>query len=129
MNILKEGSILEGEVIATRPFGAFIKLPTGHTGLVHISQLADKYVKKVEDVLKVGKKIKVKVLSLKDGKVSLSLKSLSSSASLTEKKEPKFVRKVREKVVSSSFEDMMKKWMRSSEERLSALSAKHKKLK
>ena len=68
------GSKVQGKVTGITNFGAFIGLPGNLTGLVHISEVADSYVKDVNDHLKVGDQIEVKVLSEKDGKISLSIK-------------------------------------------------------
>lgn len=69
-------SIVNGTVMRIAPFGAFVKLDDGVEGLVHISQLSDKRVNKVEDVLSVGQEIPVKVLDVKakDHKISLSFR-------------------------------------------------------
>lgn len=118
MSQLKVGDIVTGEVISTKPFGAFVKLESGQTGLIHISQISDKYVEKVEDELEVGSTVKAKILSIDSvGKISLSIRALST----------KNGRRNSGKKPSADFEDMMKKWLRSSEERLSALAAKQKK--
>lgn len=118
MSQLAEGSVVSGEVVAIKPFGAFVKLETGETGLVHISQISSKFVEKVEDELSVGDTIKAKVLSIdSSGKISLSIKALSNDRP----------RGNRRRGGPGDFEDMMKKWMKSSEERLSALAAKQKK--
>ncbi len=70
------GSIIDGEVSKTTSFGAFVKLSSGIEGLVHISELSDKTVDKVEDVLKVGDKKQFRVISLnqEERKLGLSLK-------------------------------------------------------
>jgi len=70
------GSIIEGIVSKITNFGAFVKLPIGIEGLVHISELSDQQVEKVEDVLKVGQKEKFRVLNVskQDRKLGLSLK-------------------------------------------------------
>ena len=75
------GSIVEGIVSKTTNFGAFIKLPSGIEGLVHISELSDQTVDKVEDVLKVGQKTQFRVLNVskQDRKLGLSLKLTPSS--------------------------------------------------
>jgi small subunit ribosomal protein S1 len=75
------GSIVEGVVSKTTNFGAFIKLPSGIEGLVHISELSDQTVDKVEDVLKVGQKTQFRVLNVskQDRKLGLSLKLTPSS--------------------------------------------------
>lgn len=74
------GSMVEGEVSKIAAFGAFVKLPTGIEGLVHISELSDKQVEKVDDVLKVGQREKFRVINVNRGerKLGLSLKSESA---------------------------------------------------
>ncbi|SFJ46717.1 S1 RNA-binding domain-containing protein [Thermoflavimicrobium dichotomicum] len=125
MSQLKEGAIVTGEVISTKPFGAFVKLESGETGLVHISQISTKYVEKVEDVVQVGAKVKAKVLSIDEkGKISLSMKALSEEKPPRERKGGE--RRGGRRGAPADFEDMMKKWLKSSEERLSALAAKQK---
>jgi len=72
---LEVGQIVEGKVSGVTGFGAFIDLPDGATGLVHISEVARNYVKDINDHLTVGQEVKVKVLSLDEkGKISLSIK-------------------------------------------------------
>ncbi len=71
----EEGVIYEGKVVKTTDFGAFVQLTPGTDGLVHISQLANRRVNKVTDVVKEGDIIKVKCLEVsKDGRIRLSLK-------------------------------------------------------
>lgn len=73
--LVEVGKIVEGKVTGITGFGAFIQLPDGKTGLVHISEVATEYVKDIKDHLKEGQVVKVKVLSVdKDGKISLSIK-------------------------------------------------------
>ncbi len=72
---LEAGQIVEGKVSGITGFGAFIDLPGGETGLVHISEVARNYVKDINDHLKMNQTVKVKVLSLNEkGKISLSIK-------------------------------------------------------
>jgi polyribonucleotide nucleotidyltransferase len=72
----EEGAIYEGKVVKTTDFGAFVQLTPGTDGLVHISQLANRRVNKVTDVVNEGDVIKVKVLEVsKDGRIRLSLKA------------------------------------------------------
>lgn len=73
---LKIGTVLEGTVETLQNYGAFIKLENGLSGLVHVSQISQKRVKVPSDVLNVGDKVTVKVIGIKDGKVSLSMKAL-----------------------------------------------------
>ncbi|OQY59535.1 MAG: polyribonucleotide nucleotidyltransferase [Desulfobacteraceae bacterium 4572_88] len=70
------GRIYEGTVVKTTDFGAFVQIMPGTDGLVHISELANRRVKKVTDIVKEGDSLRVKVLEIrKDGKVSLSHKA------------------------------------------------------
>lgn len=70
------GSVLEGTVETLMPYGAFVDLGDGISGLVHISQISQKRIGKPSEVLSVGQKVKVKVLNTNDNKVSLSMKAL-----------------------------------------------------
>ena len=72
---IEVGSVLEGTVTGITKFGAFVELPDKKVGLVHISEVANEYVKDVHDFLKVQDKVNVKVLSVDDkGKIGLSIK-------------------------------------------------------
>ncbi len=70
------GTVLEGTVESLQTYGAFVDLKDGLSGLVHISQICQRRIKKPSEVLKVGDKVKVKVLNTNDGKISLSMKAL-----------------------------------------------------
>jgi len=71
------GAVYEGTVVKITDFGAFVNIMPGTDGLVHISQLANRRVTKVSDVVKEGEKLKVKVLEIgRDGKIRLSHKAL-----------------------------------------------------
>ena len=72
---IEAGNVLEGIVTGITAFGAFVELPDKKVGLVHISEVANEYVKDVHDFLKVGDKTTVKVLNVDDrGKIGLSIK-------------------------------------------------------
>ena len=71
---LEVGSILEGKVTTITKFGAFVALPGGKSGLVHISEIANQFVNDVHDFLQEGQEVKVKVLSTEGGKINLSIK-------------------------------------------------------
>ena len=71
---IEPGEILEGKVQGITTFGAFIELPGGLVGLVHISEIADTYVKDVKDFVKEGDIVKVKVLNVAGKKIGLSIK-------------------------------------------------------
>jgi len=78
---IKVGSVFEGKVVSTRDFGAFIEIAPGTDGMCHISELADGFVDKVENICKVGDKIKVKVINVDDtGRIKLSVKALLKDA-------------------------------------------------
>lgn len=68
------GLVTEGTVESLQPYGAFVNLGNGLSGLVHISQISEKRIKKPSEVLTVGDKVKVKITAVKDGKLSLSIK-------------------------------------------------------
>ena len=71
------GEILEGSVIKILEFGAIVDLGGGKDGMVHVSELKEGFVKKVEDVIKIGDIVKVKVIKVENGKIGLSIKALS----------------------------------------------------
>ncbi len=70
------GSVLEGTVESLAPYGAFVNLGDGLSGLVHISQISQKRIKTPGKVLNVGQKVKAKVLNTDNGKIALSIKAL-----------------------------------------------------
>ena len=74
---IQVGFVTEGTVESLQPYGAFVELGNGVSGLVHISQICEKRIRKPSEVLSVGDKIKVKVIAIKDGKLSLSIKEAS----------------------------------------------------
>lgn len=73
---IKVGTVLKGTVETLQNYGAFIRLEDGLSGLVHVSQISQKRVKLPKDVLKEGDEVTVKVIGVKDGKISLSMKAL-----------------------------------------------------
>ncbi len=74
--MLVPGSVVEGTVESIMPYGAFVNIGNGISGLVHISQISQKRISSVHEVLKEGQKVKAKILNTNDGKVSLSMKAL-----------------------------------------------------
>ena len=81
---LSVGSIVEGKVTGITNFGAFVELPEGKTGMVHISEVASVYVKEIKDFVTVGQTVKVKILTIgEDGKISLSIKRAQENAQET----------------------------------------------
>jgi len=131
---IEVGSKVQGKVTGITNFGAFVEIPGGSTGLVHISEVADSYVKDVNDHLKIGDMIEVKVISEKDGKTALSIKKAidkpegqTSSYSQrpprqgrTDNRNKDFRSKGNFKP-KENFEDKMAKFLKASEENLSTL--------
>jgi S1 RNA binding domain protein len=102
------GAIVEGTVVKITHYGAFVELPDGKSGLVHISEIADTYVKDVKDYLREQEKVRVKVLGLNEkGKLDLSVKQALSPEE-----------RVSRARARTSFEDKLKAFMKESEERL-----------
>lgn len=130
---IEVGSVVEGKVTGITNFGAFVELPEGKVGLIHISEVADVYVRDVKDFLKEQDKVKVKVLSVDErGKIGLSIKQLQ------EKKTPEpvaannrppqrrsqgndFRRSNNNRIGAVSFEDKLSKFLKDSDERLTDL--------
>lgn len=76
------GAIIEGKVTGITKFGAFVTMPEGASGLVHISEIANTYVNDVNEYLSVGQKVKVKVVGITpEGKINLSIKKASDTPS------------------------------------------------
>lgn len=100
---IAEGDICTGVVTGVTKFGAFVKLDEQTTGLVHISEVADTYVKEVSDFINVGDEVKVKVLSLAaDGKVGLSIKKAVTPPRDAAAKNDKFENKLAEFMKNSN---------------------------
>lgn len=73
--MLEIGAIVEGKVTGLTTFGAFVSLPEGKSGMVHISEVSNTFVKDIKEHLKEGQEVKVKVVGITDeGKISLSIK-------------------------------------------------------
>ena len=78
------GTVMEGKVESIMPYGAFVDLGDGLSGLVHVSQISQKRIKTPSEVLNVGDTVKVKVLNTKDNKISLSMKAVAETAEATD---------------------------------------------
>lgn len=90
ISMMAPGTVMEGTVESLMPYGAFVNLGNGISGLVHISQISQKRIKKPGEVLKEGQKVKVKILNTNDNKVSLSMKALEETAAeVDEERVPK----------------------------------------
>ena len=122
---LEVGQIVEGKVSGITGFGAFVDLPGGETGLVHISEVARNYVKDINEHLKVGQEVKVKVLTLDEkGKISLSIKKAQEDAPRRRAPEPFSGRPAEidwsgdSDKKDMSFEDMMASFKQSSDAKM-----------
>lgn len=79
MNEMKPGMVVEGTVENIQPYGAFVRLENGLSGLVHISQISNRRLKTPSEVLTVGDKITAKLTQIKEGKLSLSIRALNDT--------------------------------------------------
>ncbi|HUM59809.1 MAG TPA: S1 RNA-binding domain-containing protein [Bacillota bacterium] len=108
MSSLQVGQVLTGEVTGITNFGAFVLLPNKETGLVHISEVADSFVRDINDYLQLNQEVKVKVISISEGKIGLSIRRANES----------------QRDMQKAFEDRLSKFIRESEERQSDLRRK-----
>lgn len=135
---IEVGMILEGKVSGITKFGAFVDLPDSKTGMVHISEVAPTFISEISEHVKLGQTVKVKVLALNDGKISLSIKQAMPKE---QQKKPQKQNNRRQpykpappvtspgdyewqssrKSSPSSFEDMMSKFKQTSEDKMSDL--------
>ena len=138
---IEAGTVLEGRVTGIKPFGVFVELEPGVTGLVHISEVAAGFVENIADVLQLGQSVKVKVLSVSpEGRIALSIRKAQPAPEAPEKREerprgkaaprrdareaPRVWQPPRPQADAStlSFEDMMSRYKQRSEEKLSDLN-------
>ena len=123
---IEVGSKVQGKVTGITNFGAFVELPDGKTGLVHISEVADNYVKDINEHLKVGDVVEVKVMNVEaDGKIGLSIRKAKPQAEKTER--PNRPRRDnrsndrQDRQSKESFEQKMARFLKDSDERLATL--------
>ena len=134
---IEVGMILEGKVSGITKFGAFVDLPDSQTGMVHISEVARTYVNDINEFVKVGDTVKMKVLNIgEDGKISLSIKR-ALEPEKTESKERREKRSYSQPKIDSSytwmprkaepqsFEEMMSRFKQTSDEKFSDLKRKN----
>lgn len=136
---LQVGDIVEGKVTGIKPFGAFVSLPEGKTGLVHISEVSYEFVQDLSTVLSDGQTVSVKVISIApDGKIALSIKRTQPAPERGEhngnggdrRSAPRPKREEKPRVWQPkpaapqgemSFEDMMARYKTRSEEKIADL--------
>lgn len=121
-------SILEGRITGIMNFGAFVSLPGGKSGLVHISEIANTFVKDVHEHLQVGQTVRVKVIDINDqGKINLSIKRVVDENKEPPKKAPDLPERTASQPIMAdfgevaaptadlSFEEKLKKFMQASD--------------
>jgi len=121
------GDIIEGKVLNIMQYGVFVQLDEEIKGLIHISEVSNKFVSDINTVLKKGQVVKVKVISNEKGKIALSIKQLEPKENNTNFKEKRFNnkrehhnnynRESREDNQPKTFEDILSKFLKDSEER------------
>ena len=139
------GSVVEGKVTGITKFGAFVSLPGGKSGLVHISEIAYSYVNEVADFLKEGQDVKVKVINIdQSNRINLSIKQAVPPPERTEAPAPRPARPFNNNNSGGNrggsfaprpaagkepmdFEDRLKQFMQSSDSKLSELRYMEKK--
>lgn len=129
---IEVGQKINGKITGLANFGAFIDLGNNKTGLVHISEVSDKFIENIKDELEVGQEVTVKVLSIADdGKIALSIRKAqenaeknSSSSKPSKPSKPKKdnrSNKHQNKGKKQDFDAMMSSFLKDSEDRLSSL--------
>jgi small subunit ribosomal protein S1 len=84
MNQLQKGMVTSGVIEKIAPYGCFVNIGEGLTGLVHISQICGKRIQSPNEVVKLGQEVKVKILDVKDDKISLSIKAVEDREEVVE---------------------------------------------
>ena len=116
------GEVIDGTVTGITNFGAFVQLPEGKSGLVHISEISHDYVEKVADYLKKDQKVKVKILSIsKEGKISLSIRQAKPK---TNKPIEIEWNKTDDKQRTMSFEDKLNSYLKDSNEKMNQIKTR-----
>ncbi|HJA93229.1 MAG TPA: S1 RNA-binding domain-containing protein [Candidatus Eisenbergiella merdipullorum] len=106
--MLAPGTVMEGVVESLMPYGAFVSLTDGLSGLVHISQISQRRIKKPSEVLKVGDKVKVKILNTNNNKISLSMKAVEENTEAGENEEVHAAQYSSREEATTSLGDLLK---------------------
>ncbi|MCL1998851.1 MAG: S1 RNA-binding domain-containing protein [Turicibacter sp.] len=135
-NGIMVGHIYTGKVLKIKPFGAIISLPESNPGLVHISQIASGYVKRVDDVLDIGLEVNVRVLSKDDntGKIALSMKDVPQVErdddfdDYEDEDEDDYypLPPLASSTPNAAFEEKFKAWQKVSNERIAGINKRNK---
>src|SRR5690625_2741388 len=116
---IEVGRIVEGKVTGITNFGAFVELSNGKTGLVHISEVADAYVKDIKDYLNENDTVKVQIINMSEGKIGLSIKQANPQAPSRDRRDRRGPRRRQPSPVD--FEERLSRFLKDSDERQSAL--------
>ncbi len=108
VNAVAVGSVMEGTVESLQPYGAFVRLSNGLSGLVHVSQISHARIKHPSVVLSEGDAVTVKVIAIKDGKLSLSIKALQEDAEAAAEEELENIEIPEAEAISTSLGDLLK---------------------
>ncbi len=106
---LQKGIVTTGTVEKIAPYGAFVNIGQGLTGLVHISRICGKHIKSPNEVLKEGEEVKVKILDIVDGKISLDMRSVEDKAPVVEEIDTAPIEYVSEGSASTSLGSLLGK--------------------
>ena len=113
------GGVVEGVVTGITNFGAFVQLPEGKVGLIHISEVSNVFVKDVHDFLKDKQQVTVKVVSIDEkGKIGLSLKALMPAPAEPPKRSMERRPMAARPQAPMNFEDKLSKFLKESDDRL-----------
>ena len=132
---IKNGEIIEGKITGITKYGAFVKISGGEkgeiNGMIHISEISDGFIKDINELLKINQTVKAVVVGANDnGKLALSLKQMQKKETPAEKNRlaeksnirfdnpEEYAKPVRNQETSRSFEDMMNKFKRESDEKM-----------
>ncbi|QEK11087.1 RNA-binding protein S1 [Crassaminicella thermophila] len=112
------GKVVEGTITGITNFGAFVQLPEGKTGLCHISEVADDYVKDISTYLKEQQKVKVKVIAIDPkGKISLSIRKAQTKPPKKSSQPIQIDWERKNRDANLNFEDKLSKFLKDSEEK------------
>ena len=121
---IEVGSIVEGKVTGVMPFGAFVSLEGNKSGMIHISEITNEYVEDINQYIKNGDIVKVKIIEIgKSGKIALSIKKArepkqEKNPSARESVRPADIDWTKKTDVDMSFEDKLSKFKKDSDERM-----------
>ena len=125
------GAVVDGKVTGIMKFGAFVSLPGGKSGLVHISEIAYSYVNEVSDFLKEGQEVKVKIIGIdENGRINLSITKAQEPPPQPPRRKPfnnqggsapRSFSKAAQPAAEPTFEDKLKQFMADSDSKISGI--------